>query len=79
VLPAASTSGSGLSAIEQTNNSSQISFNNMPSCTVVGVALYDAATVGNLLAYADLTGGSQVVAAGATFNLPASNLVIQEL
>lgn len=76
---ATSTSGSGTTAIEETSNSAQVSFTNMPSCTVVGAALYDAVTAGNFLFYADLTGGSQVVAAAATFNIPASNLVIEEL
>lgn len=78
-LPAPSTSGSGLTAIEQSSNAAQLSYTNMPSCTVVGVAVYDDAGTPNLLYYADLTGGSQVVAAGATFNLPASNVTFQEL
>lgn len=75
-LGTTSTSGSGTSALEEKDNGSQLSFTNMPSCTVVGIALYDASTAGTFLAYADLTGGSQVVAAGATFNLPASNVVL---
>lgn len=79
-LPAASTSGSGLTAIEQTTNTPQLSFTNMPACTVVGVLYYDALTgTTNFLGYSDLTGGSQVVAAGATFNLPATDVAIQEL
>lgn len=78
-LPAPSTSGSGTTAIEQTSNAAQLSYTSMPSCTVVGVAVYDDAATPNFLYYADLTGGSQVVASGATFNLPASNLVFQEL
>lgn len=77
-LSATSTSGSGTSATEQKSNSAQLSYTNMPGCTVVGVAVYDALTNGNLLGYADLTGGSQVVAAGATFNIPASNLIFSE-
>lgn len=78
-LPAASTSGSGLTAIEESSNSAQVSFAGMPACTVVGVAYYDAVSAGNFLGYSDLTGGSQAVSAGATFNLPASNITIEEL
>ena len=76
---ATSTSGSGLTAIEEISNSAQLSYTSMPACTVVGAATYDALTLGNFLYYADLTGGSQVVASGATFNLPASNVLFEEL
>lgn len=75
---APATSGSGTTAIRQTNNAAALSFTGMPACTVVGVAEYDASTAGNFLSYSDLTGGSQVVAAGATFSVPISNILIQE-
>lgn len=78
-LPAPTTSGSGLTAIEETSNSAQLSYTSMPACTVVGAAAYDDAATPNFLYYADLTGGSQVVASGATFNLPASNVIFEEL
>lgn len=71
-------SGSGTTAIRETSNSAALSFTSMPACTVVGIAEYDAVTAGNFLGYSDLTGGSQVVAAGATFSLPISNVLIEE-
>jgi hypothetical protein len=72
-------SGSGTTAVRGMSNTPQISFTNMPACTVVGVAVWDDAGSPNFLYYADLQGGNQVVAGGATFNLPGTNLLFEEL
>lgn len=77
-LPAPTTSGSGVTAIEQSGNSAQLSFTSMPACTVVGIAVFDSAATPVFQYYADLNGGSQVVAAGATFDLPANTGVLFE-
>lgn len=42
--------------------------------TVVGIAEYDAVTAGNLLRYATLSTGSQVINSGNVFSLPLGNL-----
>ena len=76
---AVATSGSGLTAIEQISQSAAINFPTATANwgTVVGVGMYDAATAGNFLEYGDLS-AAQVVNSGNTFQIPASNLVVQE-
>jgi hypothetical protein len=73
-----STSGTGTTTIYQISNSSVINFPTATASwgTVVGIALYDALTLGNLLAYGDLT-SSVAVGSGSTFQIPASDLVFQ--
>lgn len=46
--------------------------------TVVGIALYDALTVGNLYRAATLATGNQTIVSGNVFSLPASNVFRQE-
>ncbi|HEY7417531.1 MAG TPA: hypothetical protein VH593_20275 [Ktedonobacteraceae bacterium] len=72
------TSGSGVTTIYQVTNSSTINFPTATGSwgTVVGIALYDALTTGNLLAYGDLS-SSLAVASGDTFQIPANDLVFQ--
>lgn len=43
--------------------------------TIVSVAIFDASTAGNMLAYADLT-TSKTIASGDVFRIPASSLTI---
>lgn len=45
--------------------------------TVVAVALFDASTGGNMLAWADLA-SSRVIASGDVFRIPASGLTITQ-
>jgi hypothetical protein len=75
---AISTSGSGTTAIQQISNSAVINFPTATASwgTVVGIALYDASTAGNLLAYGDLS-SSLAVGTGSTFQIPANDLVFQ--
>ena len=66
---------------EQVTNNGAVTY---PACgatnygTVVGVAIYDALTVGNLIEYGTLTSGSQVVNTGNVFSIPIGNLTRQE-
>jgi hypothetical protein len=46
--------------------------------TVLGIAIYDAVTAGNMLAYGTLTSGAQLVSIGNVFSIPAGNLTRQE-
>lgn len=75
---AVSTSGSGLSAVEQILQSANVTF---PAATanwgtIVGAALYDAVAGGNILDYGDLS-SSQVVNSGNTFQIPANDVIVQ--
>ncbi len=75
---ATSTSGSGTTAVRQASASATITFPTATANwgTIVGVALYDASSAGNLLAYGDLS-ASQVVNSGNTFQLNAGSLTFQ--
>lgn len=72
---APSTSGS----LQQTSNTAAVTFTAASAAwgTVVGVAIYDALTVGNLIYFAPLA-ANQVVNSGNTFSFLAGALVIQE-
>lgn len=72
---APSTSGS----LQQTNNTNAITFTTATANwgTIVGVAIYDALTAGNLLYFAPLA-ANQVVNNGNTFSFLAGQLTIQE-
>lgn len=62
---------------DQISNSAAVTFPAVTttSYTVVGVAIYDAATVGNLLWYASVT--SQAVAVGNQYSIAAAALVLE--
>ena len=71
-----STSGSGATSLEQISNSGAVTF---PTATgnwgtIVGAALYDASSAGNLLAYGDLT-ASVTVNSGTTFSMSIGNVI----
>lgn len=76
---AVSTSGSGVTSIEQILQSANVTFPTATSNwgTIVGAGLYDASTGGNFLEYGDLS-SSQTVNNGNTFQIPANNLIVQE-
>lgn len=76
---AVSTSGSGLTAIEQILQSAAVTFPTATANwgTILGASLMDAVTVGNALEYGSLS-ASQVVNNGNTFQIPASNVIVQE-
>lgn len=57
------------------SNSADLSFTNMPACTVVAVALLDAASGGNMLLYETL-GSSKTVTAGATLPVATGDVVV---
>lgn len=70
----------GDNVTEQATNNAAITF---PAAggswgTVLGVAIYDAVSAGNLLMYGTLTSGSQAIGTGNVFSLPATNLTRQE-
>lgn len=67
---AATTSGAG-----STTNSSNIDFTGMPACTVVAVAVMDAATSGNMLVYGTLT-TNKTLDAGDILRVTAGDLSI---
>jgi hypothetical protein len=75
---ALSSSGSGLSLLRQIAQSGVINFPTATADwgTIVGMALLDAATLGNLLEYGDLT-ASQSVLNGNTFQVPATDAIVQ--
>lgn len=62
---------------DQITNSAAITYPAVTTTgyTVVGVAVYDAASAGNLLAYASVT--SQAVAVGNQYQIPAGSLALQ--
>ena len=59
----------------QIGNSGTISFTDMPSCTVVGIELYDSAGSPKRLAYGPLT-ASRTVTAGDTVQFAASSVTL---
>ncbi len=79
------TSSTGWSAIslnadnihDQISNAAAITFPTVTTTgyTVVGVALYDASTAGNLLAYGSVT--SQAVAVGNAYSLAIGALILE--
>lgn len=78
-LAAVTTSGSGVTSIQQTATNTTLTFTTATANwgTIVGLALYDAATSGNFLEYGDLT-TAQTVNNGNTFQIPSGDLIIQE-
>lgn len=58
-----------------TQNSSNIDFTDMPACTVVGIAIYDASTAGNLLVHGTLT-ANKSLDAGDTLRIATGDLDI---
>lgn len=74
------TASSGINAT--TSNNAAITFTGMPDTTganaVVAYGIYDAVSGGNLLEYADLTGGPIQASAGATMSFAAGALTLQE-
>ena len=58
-----------------TQNSSNIDFTDMPACTVVGIAIYDALTSGNLLVHGTLT-ANKTLDAGDTLRIATGDLDI---
>lgn len=58
-----------------TQNTSNIDFNNMPACTVVGVAVCDALSNGNVLVHGTLT-SNKSVDAGDILRIAAGDLDI---
>lgn len=62
----------------QVANSADINFTNMPAATVSHIGIWDAASNGNLLYGAALSGGSEVVGAGNTFTIPSGQLTVAE-
>jgi len=63
------------SASGATQNSANIDFEDMPACTVVGIALYDALTSGNLLVHGTLT-ANKSLDAGDTLRIATGDLDI---
>jgi len=63
------------SASGATQNSANIDFEDMPACTVVGIALYDASTSGNLLVHGTLT-ANKSLDAGDTLRIATGDLDI---
>lgn len=58
-----------------TQNSANIDFTDMPACTVVGIAIYDASTAGNLLVHGTLT-ANKSLDAGDTLRIATGDLDI---
>lgn len=58
-----------------TSNTGNVDFTNMPTCTVVAVAVCDALTSGNILVYGTLN-ANKVVSSGDTLRVPAGDLDI---
>jgi len=58
-----------------TQNSGNIDFTGMPACTVVGIAIYDASTSGNLLVHGTLT-ANKSLDAGDTLRIATGDLDI---
>jgi hypothetical protein len=58
-----------------TQNDSNIDFTDMPACTVVGIAIYDALTSGNLLVHGTLT-ANKTLDAGDTLRIATGDLDI---
>lgn len=60
-----------------TSNSAVLSFTNMPAMTVNYIAIYDAATAGNLLYYA-ATAAAKTTNAGDTVSIAIGGLSVSE-
>lgn len=75
---AASTSGSGLTSLEQITQTALITWSAATANwgTIIGIALYDAATGGNFWGYGDLS-ASVIINANDTFQVPAADLAFQ--
>jgi len=58
-----------------TQNSSNLDFTGMPACTVVGIAIYDASSAGNLLVHDTLT-ANKTLDAGDTLRIATGDLDI---
>ena len=58
-----------------TQNSSNLDFTGMPACTVVGIAIYDASSAGNLLVHGTLT-ANKTLDAGDTLRIATGDLDI---
>ena len=58
-----------------TQNSSNLDFTGMPACTVVGIAIYDASSAGNLLVHGTLT-ANKSLDAGDTLRIATGDLDI---
>jgi hypothetical protein len=58
-----------------TQNSANIDFTNMPSCTVVAIGVHDALTSGNLLVHGTLT-ANKTLDAGDTLRIATGDLDI---
>lgn len=65
----------GAASSGQIANSAQIDFTGMPSCTVVGIEIYDNAGTPKRLAYGPLT-SSRTVTAGDTVQFSASAVTL---
>lgn len=65
----------GAASSGQIANSAQIDFTGMPSCTVVGIEIYDNAGTPKRLAYGPLT-SSRTVTAGDTVQFSASSVTL---
>lgn len=65
----------GAAASGSITNSGTINFTGMPSCTVVGIELYDSAGTPKRLAYGALT-SSRTVTAGDTVQFSASSVTL---
>lgn len=78
-LNAPTTSGSGVTSIEQIISNALLTFAQASANwgTVVGMGLYDGLTGGNFLEYGDLT-TAQTVSSGNTFQVPSGDVVVQE-
>lgn len=73
----AATGTAGDNVTEQASTNVDVSFANMPAATIVGVAIYDAASAGHWLRAATLTGGNAAVSSGQTFTISSGNLTRQ--
>jgi len=68
---------SGTTNTGESSSTADIDFGNADAgATVSHIAIYDAATSGNLLASDSLTGGSQTVTAGNPVKIPSGDLTV---
>ena len=65
----------GAASSGQIANSGTVSFTGMPSCTVVGIEIYDSAGTPKRLAYGPLT-NTRTVTAGDTVQFAASSVTL---
>lgn len=66
-----------VTSVTSASNASDIVWTNLPSTTVTHVAIWDAATAGNMLYYAPLS-ASKVIATGDGYTISTGQLVVQE-